>query len=490
MSSSKIYKFDNNFNKTLLFMYNSVYNFLLFIFILSLTISCESETTEEGLADMKAIEERERIKAITSYSPFSYFIYQGQPMGYEYELLQMLGSYLDMPVDIIVARDFQNMEEMLKNGKGDLIAYNLTITSERRERLAFTDPMNVTRQMLVQRKPGNWRDMKLHQIEARLISSPFELKDKTIHVRRGSAYTSRLRNLSDEIGHDINIVEASAHVTTEDLIRLVAEDSIDYTVSDENIARVQAAYYNNINIEMPISLHQQTAWAVRPSSTLLLESINEWLEEAKKEADYHVVYNKYYKDRHEFIARYTSDFFPITGDAISPYDDMLREGADMLGWDWRLLAALTYRESKFDPLAQSWAGAVGLMQLMPRTAREFGAEDPYNPEQNIKAGINFLLWLEEYWADKIEDEQERKKFIIASYNVGQGHIQDARRLAEAFDADPDVWDNNVEHYIIKKSNPDYYSMDIVNYGYANGLEPVNYVESIFSLHEHYKQFVD
>ncbi|MBW6480275.1 MAG: transporter substrate-binding domain-containing protein [Bacteroidales bacterium] len=458
------------------------------IILLILTIAaCKSDKKTD---DFPSIIEKGTLKAITSYSPVSYFIYRGQPMGYEYELLQMLGEHLGLKVDIIIAHDLEEMINMLERGEGDLIAYGLTITTDRREKLAFTDPLNVTHQVLVQKKPENWRQMKLHEIETQLVRNPFELAGKTVHVRRGSAYVSRLQNLSLEIGGEIEIIEAPANTTTEDLINLVANDSIQLTVADENIAQIQSAYYQDIDVSTPVSLPQQTAWAVRPSSKMLLDTINSWLREAQNHADYYVIYNKYYKNRQAFRSRYASEYNPVTGGAISPYDDFIKEGAEKLGWDWRMLAALIYRESQFNPNARSWAGASGLMQLMPPTAREFGASNPNNPEQNIRAGVEFLLWLDNYWQNEIENPEERLKFIIASYNVGHGHVQDARKLAENFGADPDIWHDHVERYMLKKSNPDYYNLDFVSFGYASGLEPVTYVQTIYELFEHYRKFID
>ncbi len=460
---------------------------VLFIVIFSLFKGC---APEETTIDLPEIRERGELVAITSYSPISYFIYHGQPMGYEYELLQLLGEHMDLPVNIKLARGIGEMIEMLEEGEGDLIAYSLTVTANRRERLAFTEPMNVTQQVLVQRKPDDWQQMRLHEIENELIRSAIDLDGKTIHVRKGSAYVTRMEHLSREIGGEIEIIEAPGEVTTEELIRMVAEGEIEYTISDENIASINAAFYRNIDIETPVSLPQQTAWAVRPTSPELLETINAWLLKAQNDADYYVIYNKYYENRRAFSSRYASDYFPITGGSISPYDEILREQSEQINWDWRKLAALVYQESQFRPRARSWAGAVGLMQLMPRTAREFGATDPYNPEQNIQAGVKFLQWLDDYWREHIEDEEERLKFVIASFNVGQGHVQDARRLAEKYDADPDIWNDNVERFMLKKSNPDYYNAEVVSFGYASGIEPVTYVENIYNLYEHYKKFID
>lgn len=463
------------------------YILLTGLLVFVLLSGCQSRKKQ---GDLPGIMERGRLVAITSYSPISYFIYHGEPMGYEYELLKMFGDHLGIKLEIKLARDLEEMIRMLEKGEGDLIAYGLTITSERRKQLSFTHPMNVTRQVLVQRKPENWRQMKLHEIENHLIRSPFELSGKTIYVRRGSAYLSRIKNLSLEIGEAINVVEAPGHFTTEDLIHLVANDSIALTVADENIAQIQSAYYQDIDIETPISLPHQTAWAVHPSSKILLDTINNWLQEIQNHVDYYVIYNKYYKNRQAFRSRYASEFNPSTGGSISPYDELIRKGAEQIQWDWRLLAALIYRESQFRPQARSWAGAAGLMQLMPRTAKSYGASNPYNPEQNIQAGVNFLAWLENYWENHISDPEERRNFIIASYNVGQGHVQDARRLAEYYDADPNIWKDNVEQFMLKKSNPDYYNHEVVSYGYASGMEPVNYVNHIFELYEHYQRFID
>jgi membrane-bound lytic murein transglycosylase F len=468
----------NKFNKHILL------TGLLVVVFLS---GCQSRKKQ---GDLPGIIEKGRLVAITSYSPISYFIYHGEPMGYEYELLKMFSDHLGLKLEIKLARDLEEMIRMLEKGEGDLIAYGLTITTERRKQLSFTHPMNVTRQVLVQRKPDNWRQMKLHNIEKQLIRSPFELSGKTIHVRSGSAYLSRIKNLSLEIGEEINVVEAPGHLTTEDLIHLVANDSIALTVADENIAQIQSAYYQNVDIESPISLPHQTAWAVRPSSKILLDTINSWLQEIQNHVDYYVIYNKYYKNRQAFRSRYASEFNPSTGGSISPYDELIRKGAEQIQWDWRLLAALIYRESQFRPQARSWAGATGLMQLMPRTASSYGANNPYDPEQNIQAGVNFLAWLENYWKEHIIDPEERRNFIMASYNVGQGHVQDARRLAEYYDADPNIWKDNVETFMLKKSNPEFYKMEVVRYGYASGLEPVNYVNDIFELYEHYQRFID
>jgi membrane-bound lytic murein transglycosylase F len=150
-----------------------------------------------------------------------------------------------------------------------------------------------------------------------------------------------------------------------------------------------------------------------------------------------------------------------------------------------LLAAVVYQESKFDPYGESWAGAKGLMQLMPETANRFGVTDRSNPRQSLQGGVRFLMHLERYWERDIPDQDERLKFVLASYNAGLTHIIDARKLAVKYNDDPTNW-QVVESYLLKKSDPKYYRDPVVMAGYCKCEEPVNYVRDILSRYEEYK----
>jgi membrane-bound lytic murein transglycosylase F len=427
--------------------------------------------------------------AITGYSATSYFIYRGQPMGYEYELLQRLARDLELDLEMVVARDFNEIFAMLNRGEGDIIAFSLTVTKARSKRVSFTETINTTRQVLVQRLPENWRRMKQHEIEQELVRSPVDLINREVHVWRNSAYYTRLMNLSEEIGGNIRVVEVPGSVSQEELIRRVAEEDIEFTVVDENLALIHKAYYPDIDVETAVSFPQRLAWAVRRNAPELRKAVDRWLHSMKADADYYVIYDKYYKNERAFRRRMASDFFSMTnGERISPYDDQIREKAGLLGWDWRLLASLIYQESGFDPMARSWAGAIGLMQLIPRTGRMFGADDLLDPEENLAAGVLFLKWLDEYWS-QITDEGERLKFILASYNVGHEHVQDARRLAEKYGRDPDIWHDNVEYFLLRKSRRKFFNDPVVRFGYCRGEETVEYVSSILERYREYRQFI-
>ena len=439
--------------------------------------------------DLDEIRERGRLIAIVDNSSTSYFIYKGQPMGYEYELLSLLAEDLGVDLEIIITSDLEEAFNKLNKGEGDIIAHNLTVTKERLELLDFTHHHNEVKQVLVQRKPKNWQNLKLHQIEERLIRNPLELGGKKIMVRKASAYYSRLQHLSEEIGEDIEVIEDAGDVETEDMIRKVAEGKIDYTVADEDVARLNAVYYPNLDVKTEISFPQKVAWGVRKSSPELLKVVNDWISRMRKTSDYYVIYNKYYKNRSGMRKLANSTYSSINGNQISPYDKHIKEAAEKLGWDWRLMAAIVYQESKFNPEAESWMGATGLMQLMPETAEIFGAEDPLDPKQNILAGANYLKWLDDFWSDEIPDPEERVKFVLASYNVGQGHVLDARKLAKKFGKDPEIWEGHVETYLGLKADPKYYTDEVVKLGYCRGAEPVKYVKSIIGRAARYKQLI-
>jgi len=439
-----------------------------------------------SLPDLTQIRERGSLIALTNYNSTDYFIYRGEPMGYQYELLKTLAGYLQINLEIRVENNLDTAFEMLNKGDCDLLALNLTITSERKKFLRFTHPIGETRQVLVQRKPKNWRILTADEINRKLIRNQLDLAGKTLFVQKNTTFVERLHNLSEEIGDSIHIIEVEEDM--EKLIRLVASGDIDYTVADENVARVNSTYFPILDVKTAVSFPQSLAWGLRKKhSDELVLAINNWIDNYRKSLDYALLYNKYFRSPKSKI-RVRSDYFVIGNGKISPYDDLIRRYSDSLHWDWRLLASMIYQESHFDPRSNSWAGAMGLMQIMPSTQKRYGIRDPYAPEQNIRGGVEYLLWLNDLFSDKIEDKQTRLKFILAAYNVGVGHIIDARNLARKYGKDPDSW-KDVSYFLELKSNPKYYLDPVVEYGYCRGDEPVQYVDQILDRYDHYVNIV-
>lgn len=427
--------------------------------------------------------------ATTEYNSTAYFIYRGEPMGYQYELLKSFSDFLGVNFEIKIINEPETRIDCLDDDECDLIALGLAVTKEHTAQIEFSIPITQTRQVLVQSKPQEWRKMATaEQINAYLILNPLYLAGKTIHVQENSIFKNRLQNLSDEIGADINIIE-NPDVTVEELIGMVARRDIEYTISEEYIALVNQKYYPDIDVSTTISFPQNIAWAVKKEAYGLLDTLNYWLENFKKTRESAFLYNKYFKNKgRRLLAGGT--VLSVEEGKISPYDELIKKYCKKIDWDWRLLASLIYQESRFYPDTVSWTGAIGLMQLMPNTAAMYSIDSLSSPENQISAGVDYIALLDQQIAEKGVNKEERKKFVLASYNAGIAHVYDAQRLAEKYNKDPHVWDNNVDFFLLNKSKPQYYNDSVVKYGYCRGEESYDFVIEIFNRFQHYKNMIN
>lgn len=473
-----------------------LFNSLVLLIVFTLLSGCNSTSEKKKAADsgsavtqvdysLKRVLKNKRLIASTDYNSTNYFVYRGEPMGYQYELLKEFAKYLHVKLEITITNDLDKSFQCLAENDCDLLAVGLTVTRERSARIDFSKPLSQTRQMLVQRKPENWRKMHfMEEIDRALIRDPINLAGKTVHIQKQSSFRNRLISLSDEIGAEIIVVE-HPKASMEELIEMVNEGEIDYTVCDEHIALVNKKYYPDIDVKTAISFSQNVAWAVKKGHNALLDTINIWLEGFLKSPTYAHLYNKYFRNSRT-INFAKSEYHSTRGSKISPFDQVIKEYSLEIEWDWRLLASLIYQESRFHPDARSWAGAYGLMQLMPHNAQKYGIDSLSTPEDQIRAGVNFIKLLDRQFISKIENKEERTKFVLASYNAGIAHVYDAQRLAVKYDKNPNVWDNNVDYYLLNKSKPEYYNDSVVKYGYCRGKEPYNFVIDILDRYEHYK----
>jgi len=468
---------------------------LAIILISSLFVSCNLFNEESELQNQEKlkktawqnIKDRGKIIAVTEYTSTDYFIYKGKPMGFQYELLQKLSEYLGLELEVVLSNDLDDSFLMLQDGEYDLMAINLTVTKERTRLVDFTIPFGQTKQILIQRKPEGWKKMRFKEYDSHMIRSQLDLARKDIFVKSNTVFAERLKTLSNEIGDTIYINEMEKY-SVEEIIALVASGDIQYTVCDENIAKVNANYYPNIDIKTNISFSQNVAWAVQKESDSLRYFLNMFIENTMNKRWYANLYNKYY--RNPRTAKYiNSDYLSINASKISSYDETIKKYSKEIGWDWRLLASVIYQESRFNPEVRSWAGAHGLMQLMPSTAERFGITNSSSSSQNIRGGTKFIAWLDKQLKTSVPDSTERVKFILASYNVGLGHIYDAIRLAKKNGKDTTKWDDNVAYYLLHKSNPKYYRDPVSRHGYCRGSEPFNYVSDVIERYNEYKKII-
>ena len=449
-----------------------------FLIILLSVLACRHRhhpTEEVGEYDLAQIKDSGELVVLTLYSSTTYFIYRGQEMGFQYELSEQFAKSLGVKLRIEVARNVSELIEKLLAGEGDLIAYNLPITKELKDSLIYCGEEVITHQVIVQRNNGKTKP----------ITDVTELIGKDVYVKPGKYY-DRLVNLNSELGGGIRIHEVTNDSTTiEDLITQVAQGKIPYTVADNDLAKLNKTYYPNLNIDLSISFDQRSSWAVRKDSPELAAAATKWHQENMTSPAYTASMKRYFENSKMMPH---SPILSLKEGKISHYDDLFRKYSKDIGWDWRMLASLAYTESNFDTTAVSWAGAKGLMQLMPATARAMGVPPgkEQNPEESVKAAIKYIAATDRSFS-MIPDKQERLNFILASYNAGLGHIYDAMALAEKYGKNKLVWKDNVENFILLKSNEEYFTDPVCKNGYFRGIETYNFVRDIMSRYESYKK---
>ncbi len=451
----------------------------LLLALILFTVQCNKVDRNQSSKQQSHQPLPDTLKVATLYSPTSYFIYKEEPMGYEYEIIKQFTKDKGIELKLIIAQNFNSLFELLDSNYVDLIAYDIPITAEYKSKIIPCGEEKINYQVLVQSKNKN----------STLISDVTELIDKQVYVEKNTKYQHRIENLNKELGGGVHIHPIDKDtLITEDLIRMVALNKIPLTIVDSDIAQLNRTYFKNIDISLKVSLEQRSSWGVRNNQKWLADSINSWFKNTQKAKNYKDIHKRYFEIS-KINERIESNKIMIGKNKISIYDNLFKKYAKEIGWDWRLLAAQAYTESGFDTTAVSWAGAKGLMQLMPRTATSFGLpiDKISNPELNIKAAVKAIKSIDNSLKVKISDPTERIKFILAAYNSGIAHVYDAIALAAKYGKSPNIWTDNVREFILLKSRPEYYNDPIVKYGYFRGNQTVEYVDKVLRVYKIYQE---
>ncbi len=415
----------------------------------------------------------------TLYSPTGFFILKGDTMGYDYDRICDFARSRGIALRFKVARSMPDLLEMLKKKRVDVLACEIPVTAEYKSRVLHCGAVNETYQVLVQHSGQG------------MIYDVTQLIGRDVYVEKGSKYESRLRNLDNEVGGGINIhtVEGEAALPTE-LISKVSGRKIPFTIVDSDIAQMNLTYYDSINIGLRVGFAQHSSWAVSKHNQWLADSINTWAASSNaREYSKQVLKHYFEMNRGPKPDSVKVDTLAVTPPGgISPYDHVFKQYAKEMGWDWRLLAAIAYSESGFNPDATSWMGARGLMQVMPKTARSQGVSENAlsDPAVSIRVASKILKELEGIMRGKAVAE-DRIKFVLAAYNAGSGHVTDAIALARKNELDPRVWEENVAQAMLWEMDPEYYNDSVCTYGYCRGTEPVDYVVKVLTRYEYYKK---
>jgi membrane-bound lytic murein transglycosylase F len=442
----------------------------------------QEETLITG--DLPDILKNGKLVVLAENSSTSYFLYRNKKMGFEYEILKEFADELGLKLEIKVVHDLDSMNIKLNNGEGDLIACNYTYTKDRLSEIEFSEPFILTPQVLVQRKPEGWQKMKETELNEKIIRSPEQLAAKEVHVWRNSSYFKRLTHLQEEIGDTIYIEEVNGYVGTDELIEMVAEGMIDYTVTEENIAKANDKYYDNLDISTTLSVKQKICFGLRKENPLLKARLDTWLVQFKKKKTYNYLCKKYF-DQKKLINSYSFTPANLKRGEISPYDAIFKKEADKYDIDWRLPASIAYHESRFNTNARGFGGSYGIMQFMPGTGPKYGVYPNSSPEVQIAGGLKKLSKDFASWSE-VPNPIQRYKFTLATYNAGKGHVEDAQRLAMKKGLNPLVWDDNVEKMMLNLGKQEYYRDPVVKFGAHHGTLTHRYVREIYARFEEWR----
>lgn len=453
-----------------------------------------------------------------------YFLFNGHPMGFGLEMAESFAGYIGCDLVVFSCQTLDEQWLMLEDGRVDIIASDLNITERRQQKAVFTHPIYETGPVLVQ------LDSLYSGEPAVFVHSLEDLAGKLVTVRRHSVFEELLVSYNDTVIPEKRIRISGSSRTEEELLHAVSTGKVSYTVVSQNKAFRFAMAHPQIDFGLSLGKQEPVAWALHPQADSLLALANRWLDSMRRVNTAGYLYHKYYEipyhktvrstksgfrkidsvNRYRkqaqwerlveegFLSRDDSLFFfnespgrkskdkHVHGNVgISPFDRLLKKYSRQIGWDWRLLASLIYQESQFRSYLVSSKGAIGLMQLMPSTAREYSVTVRSGTEEQIEAGVRYIKSIYRSLPGDIP-EQERVYFVLGAYNIGLGHILDARRLAGKYGADPNIWHDNVETYLRLKSKPEYYRDSLSRNGYADGRQAVDFVRKIETRYMHYR----
>ena len=419
--------------------------------------------------DFDVIKERRVLRVLLRNNAASYFLYRGELMGFEYELAREFADYHGLRLEVVVPPSHREMTSWLLEGRAD-IALGFIEPSQRQRGLGieFSRPYHYARQHVVVQQKDPAKTLE-------------DLNNKTLFVRHHSSYWERLSKLQHS-GARFQLRAADDNIETEQLIKMVSSGKYNATMAGEHLLDIELA--NGVPVRSAYVLDETAAHAValRKRNPKLKQALDAFVKRVYKSEFYNVTYIKYFKSRRSMQRLAGGRVVNPQRGQISPYDKLVRKYADRYGFDWRLVTAQMYQESRFNPKAKSQVGARGLMQLMPRTAKAMGVKNTSDPALNIKGGIMYLDWLRDRFDSKLPIS-ERIWFTLAAYNAGAGHVQDARRLAQQIGYDPDRWFDHTEEAMLLLAKKEYARK--ARFGYVNGREPVNYVRDIRQRFEAY-----
>jgi membrane-bound lytic murein transglycosylase F len=436
--------------------------FLSFVWMLLLAGCTPSDS-----ANKDATSNKKEIIFVTHSGPSTYFVNgDNQFAGLEYDLATMfVNEYAPgYTAKFLVVNSISEVIPALLKGKAHIASANLSVTQLRGKLVQFSKPYQETQQQLIY---NNEVDKK--------PKSLLEISHKRIVVPAGTSFEERLSQLQKE--QPALRWQAIKKTNSESLLEEVASGILDYTIADSHMVAVMQNYYPNLAVAMPLGKADKIAWALpKNADPKLVIKANAFIDRIQKDGTLRNLIDRYYGNSKRLSPIDITTFLKRVNTILPRYIHLFKQAQEITGLDWRLLAAVSYRESHWDTFSTSPTNVRGLMMLTEDTADLMGVTDRLDPKQSIPAGAKYILKLKDTIPEDIP-EPDRTYMALAAYNIGYAHVEDARVLAQRLKLNPDSW-ADIKKTLVLLNNPEYY--ESAKYGYASGGAPVIFVESIRS----------
>lgn len=432
---------------------NSAFTFLL----ACLLTACGSSNSLESIRDSG------KLTVISRNSPSTYYQDKNGPSGFDYALAELFAKRLGVELEMRTAYSLEEISQQLKRRDVDIAAAGLTVQGANRSGFDSTEPYMTSVSQVVYRT-GTFRPRSLEQ-----------LADKRLVVTQSSPQLLMLDELHQEAGIEFTL-DTVDEFDIGALLTQVREQTVNFGVLSSNDFDLKKSLYPKLRVAFELGSAQEHAWWLPADNkhTALKQEINAFFEELKNNGTLERLKENYFGHNEGIDQVDSQTFSRAVQKKLPKYIDLMKEVATEYQMDWRLLAAIAYQESHWNPLAKSPTGVRGMMMLTRPTAKELGVKNRLNAKQSLRGGVRYLNSLKRRLSQNIHDE-DRLWFALAAYNVGLGHVRDARILTERQGGNPNRW-VDVEKRLPLLRQKQYYKT--LKFGYARGNEPVTYVNNI------------
>jgi membrane-bound lytic murein transglycosylase F len=423
---------------------------------------------------LEKIKTNKELHVVLLNAPSTYYIGSEGPQGFEYDLLKAYADHLGVKLKITPAHTVKEALELSKKGDVHITSAALAKTPSRQEKYHFGPSYYEVQEQVICNRGMLGSSKFPRDVE--------DLENLSIMVGEETSYSETLQKLKDD-GFDINFTTTSEY-STEELLEMVANHEIDCTVADSNIYALNLKFLPEISLAFSVSGREQLAWLLPKEDKIFEADMYAWINEFNQKGKMTQLKDHYYSYVLFFDYYNTKMYYKRIKERLPKYEKYFKEAAKQYGLPWTLLAALSYQESHWNPKAKSFTGVRGLMMLTNRTAKMLGVKNRLDPKESIMGGTKHLKEMIKLVPKDVEGE-DRIKFALAAYNIGMGHIHDARSLATRLGFKKNVW-SDFKIILPLLSQKRYYRT--LKYGYARGTEPVKYVEAIYNYKDILEKF--